>query len=47
MILVMIVSPAYMMPMFTDPRGHIALMVGTTIMAMGAFIMRRMINFKY
>ena len=47
MVLVMIVSPAYMMPMFTDPRGHIALMAGSTIMAMGAFIMRRMINFKY
>ena len=47
MVLVMIVSPAYMMPMFTDPRGHIALMVSSAIMAMGAFIMRRMINFKY
>ena len=47
MILVMIVSPSYMMLMFTDPRGHIALMVGVVIMAMGAFIMRRMINFKF
>lgn len=47
MTLVMFVSPTYMMPMFTDPRGHIALMVGSAIMAMGAFIMRRMINFKY
>ena len=47
MVLVMVVSPAYMMPMFTDPRGHIALLAGSTIMAVGAFIMRRMINFKF
>lgn len=47
MVLVMLVSPSYMMPMFTDPRGHIALMVASTIMALGAFIMRHMINFKF
>lgn len=47
MILVMLVSPSYMMLMFTDNRGHIALMVGATVMAVGTFIMRRMINFKF
>ncbi len=42
-----LLQPSYMMVMFTDPRGHIALMAGATIMALGTFIMRRMINFKF
>jgi tight adherence protein B len=44
---VSLIQPSYMMVMFTDPRGHIALMAGGTIMALGVFIMRRMINFKF
>ena len=44
---VTVIQPSYMMVMFTDPRGHIALMVGAGIMATGTFIMRRMINFKF
>ena len=47
LVLVSLVSPTYMIPLFTDPRGHIALMVGSTLMGLGAFIMRRMINFKF
>ena len=45
--LVSVTSPPYMAPMFSDPRGHIALMIGAVIMGAGAFIMRRMINFKF
>ena len=47
MVLVSLVSPTYMLPMFTDPRGHIALMIGGGLMGVGVFIMRRMINFKF
>lgn len=39
-------SPAYMSPMFADQRGHVMLMFGAGWMAMGIFVMRRMINFK-
>jgi tight adherence protein B len=47
MILVLLVTPGYMMPMFTDPRGHIMMLGGVTWMAMGIFVMRKMINFKF
>ena len=47
LLVVSVIQPAYMMVMFTDPRGHIALMASASIMAFGVFIMRRMINFKF
>ncbi len=46
-VIVNLVQPAYMVPMFADPRGHIALAVGAGLMSLGVFIMRRMINFKF
>lgn len=46
-LLICITSPAYMVPMFTDPRGQIMLMGGALWMATGIFVMRRMINFKF
>ena len=45
-LLISITSPAYMQPMFQDSRGHMMLMVGAGWMAMGIFVMCRMINFK-
>ncbi len=44
--LISITSPAYMAPMFTDPRGHVMLMIGGAMMAFGIFVMKKMINFK-
>jgi tight adherence protein B len=44
--LISVTSPAYMVPMFTDPRGNLLLLGGATWMATGIFVMRRMINFK-
>ncbi len=47
MILVQITTPLYMAPMYSDPRGHILLMIGGFWMALGIFVMRKMINFKF
>ncbi len=44
--LVTMTTPSYMMPMFTDPRGQMLLMGGAVWMAIGVFVMRKMINFK-
>ncbi|ESQ90730.1 secretion protein F [Asticcacaulis sp. AC460] len=39
--------PEYIGGMFTDPRGQIMLLGGAFWMAMGIFMMRKMINFKF
>ena len=36
-----------MMIMLTDPRGKLMLLAGAVVEALGIFVMRRMINFKY
>lgn len=45
--LITVSSPAYMQPLFTDPRGHLMLLAGGIWMAIGIFVMRKMINFKF
>jgi tight adherence protein B len=45
MILVSISSPAYMLLLFTDPTGHMGLLIGGTMMGLGILVMRNMINF--
>lgn len=47
MILVTITTPAYMMLLFTDPRGQIMLLIGAVWMTIGVFVMKRMISFKF
>ena len=47
MALIMVTAPTYMGKMFTDPRGNVMLMVCGAVMAMGIFVMRKMINFKF
>jgi tight adherence protein B len=47
MILVMLSSPSYMLLMFTDMRGQVMLMASGVWMAIGVFVMKRMINFKF
>jgi tight adherence protein B len=44
--LISFTSPAYMVPLFTDPRGNLMLAGGAIWMSAGIFVMRRMINFK-
>lgn len=46
-VLIMVTAPDYMMTMFQDPRGHLMLLAGAIWMAIGIFVMRRMINFKF
>ena len=43
--LVYLSSPNYIMPLFTHPTGHLILVVSGVWMAMGIFVMRKMINF--
>jgi tight adherence protein B len=44
--LLMMMSPDYIMPLFTDPRGHIMLGAGVTSIGIGAFVMWRMTQFE-
>lgn len=46
-LLITITSPAYMAPMFQDPRGQMLLLGGVIWMSVGVFVMRKMINFKF
>lgn len=46
-VLMSIISPAYMQPLFTDPRGHLMLLVAGVWMSIGVLVMRNMINFKF
>lgn len=43
--LVYVTSPAYMMILFTDPRGHLIMGASAVWMTIGIFVMRNMINF--
>jgi tight adherence protein B len=44
--LLMMMSPDYVMPLFTDPRGHMMLGAGLTSISVGAFVMWRMTQFE-
>lgn len=46
-VLISVTTPSYLSILFTDPRGHLMLMGGAVWMAVGIFVMRRMINFKF
>ncbi len=45
--MVLLTSPAYMMPLFNDFRGNFMLLVAVALMATGVFVMKRMISFKF
>jgi len=47
MMLILVTTPSYMNKMFQDPRGNVMLMGGAVWMAIGIFVMRKMINFKF
>lgn len=46
-ILVTLVSPAYLEPLFATSLGHIWLGIGVIMLAMGLFVMNRMVKFEY
>ena len=45
MLLVYVTTPEYITELFTHSVGHMILLIGGTLMALGIFIMRQMINF--
>lgn len=47
MILVSLTTPAYMARLFTDPRGQFMLLIAVAMMALGVFVMKKMIAFKF
>lgn len=47
MIMVMMTTPSYMMPLFTDFRGNFLLLLAAVLMSTGVFVMKRMISFKF
>jgi tight adherence protein B len=44
-VMVSITSPSYMGLLFSDPTGHMGLLIGFLMMSAGIFVMRQMINF--
>lgn len=46
-VIVLVVSPDYMMLMLTHPLGQMMMLGGLTWMGMGILMMRKMINFKH
>src|SRR5690606_22148531 len=47
MILVSLTTPAYMATLFTEPRGQFMLIVAVLLMALGVFVTKKMISFKF
>ena len=45
--LVFVTTPAYMMLLFTDPRGQVMLLGAALWMSAGVFVMKKMIAFKF
>ena len=45
--MISLTNPAYMAPMFSDPRGHLMLLGAAIWMSLGILVMRNMINFKF
>ncbi|MHA6298661.1 type II secretion system F family protein [Devosia sp. CAU 1758] len=45
-ILVSLVSPSYLVPLFTTPIGNLCLGVGVVMLATGIFVMNRMVQFE-
>lgn len=47
MALVYFTRPQYIMVLFTDPTGNLILIASAIMMALGTFVMHKMINFKF
>ena len=47
MLMVYFTRPTYIMILFTEPMGNLILLGAATMMAMGIFIMNKMVNFKF
>ena len=47
MLFVFLTTPAYILLLFTDPRGNVMLLGAAIWMSLGVFVMKRMIAFKF
>jgi tight adherence protein B len=45
-VLVSLVSPSYLVPLFTTPIGNVCLGIGVVMLAAGIFVMNRMVQFE-
>jgi tight adherence protein B len=45
--LMTLISPAYMKPLFTTSAGHVLMIVCVTSMAIGALVLKRIVNVRY
>jgi tight adherence protein B len=45
-VLVSLVSPSYLLPLFTTPIGNVCLGIGILMLAAGIFVMNRMVQFE-
>lgn len=39
-------NPEYVMPLFTDSRGHMLLLTGLGLLTFGGLVMRKMVKFE-
>jgi tight adherence protein B len=45
-VLISVVSPSYLLPLFTTPVGNVCLAIGVLMLAAGVFVMHRMVQFE-
>ena len=41
-----IMNPSFIQPLFTDHLGHIAILIGITLQTIGYFVIRRIIHIQ-
>jgi tight adherence protein B len=45
-VLMLLINPGFIRPLFTDPLGHVLIVVGITLQTMGYFVIRRIIRIQ-
>jgi len=45
-VLMLLMNPGFIRPLFSDPLGHILIVVGITLQTVGYFVIRRIIRIQ-